>query len=451
MSDAVAVFESLLRTKNFYWVDGRFGPSLGPDGGDALLGALAKIRGQFSLAWVTPQDELVLVRDRLGINKLFFALHESGSAVVANYLIDLVTRGVPFEAIYSVPSGHFLTIDLQQHRLSLTQYFDSRSQPWENGRGVTARAIREQLGLSFSRLAQQFGDRRIYVCLSGGLDSSLVAALAKQYFGEVMAYTYGYTEGNYLESEDAGYARKVAEFLRIPFRFVPASSHDVLGALEDALCYAQDWRDFNVHCAIVNELLARAIASDAVGHGDDKPPLVLTGDLMNEFLADYTPVSYNNQDYYRLPRVSPGEMRTILIRGLDAGDREVGIFNRYGIDVIQPYGLLLEQYLQLPESYLGQDRAKQRLAREIGGDLLPSFVLERTKVRAQIGSSTQLAGVLPVLIRRGYDSAWLRNAFCHLFKVKEETFLNQFIRAGRYRFISEFPNRTRKVDGYLAG
>ena len=224
-----------------------------------------------------------------------------------------------------------------------------------------------------------------------------------------------------------------------------------LEAIEDALCYGQDWRDFNVHCAIVNELLARAIAGDAAAHGDDKPPLVLTGDLMNEFLADYTPVSYNNRDYYRLPRVSPGELRAVLIRGLDAGDREVGIFNHHGIDVIQPYGLLIEQYLQLPESYLGEERAKQRLAKEVGGDLLPGFVLERTKVRAQIGSSTQASGILGVLMRRGYDPTWLRKAFCHLFMVKEETFLNQFIRAGRYRFISEFPNLRWKANGYLTG
>src|SRR2546422_1077515 len=42
-----------------------------------------------------------------------------------------------------------------------------------------------------------------------------------------------------------------------------------------------------------------------------------------------------SSDLYRLPKLPPGALRAALVRGLDAGDREVGIFNHHGIDVLQ--------------------------------------------------------------------------------------------------------------------
>lgn len=447
------MLDSGLRIKNFYGTEASFCPPLEIDGGPVSGSAVARLRGQFAFALSMPEDRLTLIRDRLGINKLFFAIHESGRVLAANYLIDLVDRGVPFEAIYSVPAGHLVELDVRREQLRLQRYFDIGPEPRTEGLSVSglARTIRERLEVWFSWLSEQFGHRRICVCLSGGLDSSMIAALAKKYFADVVAYTYGFAGSGGLQGEDVAYAEKVAEGFRIPFRLVLASSEELLAVLEEVLCYGQDWRDFNVHCAIVNAILARAIAREAREWAQEEPPLVLTGDLMNEFLADYTAVCYDGHEYYRLPKLAPGELRGVLIRGLDAGDREVGIFNHYGLDVIQPYGLLLEQYLQLPESYLGEERAKQRLAREVAGDLLPSFLFDRVKVRAQIGSATRPIGILPALIENGYDAQWLRAAFCRLFKVVEERFLNRFIRAGQYRFIHEFPSERSRINGYLAG
>lgn len=439
------MLESMLRVRNFCWPDAeseRWWPS-GTD--DA-----AELRGQFSIASTTPQGSVTLVRDRLGLNKLFFAIHQSGTVQAANYLIDLVGRGVPVEAIYSVPAGHSLEIDPRHQTLTLCRYFAVESLGAEEGAGGDdlATTIRRRLEVWFSRLSERFNHRRICVSLSGGVDSSVVAAFARQYFPDVTAYTYGFVDSYGTKSEDVGYAQQVARLLQIPFRFVPASSQDVLEALESALCYGQDWRDFNVHCAIVNEILARAISSDAGDDDSDEPPLVLTGDLANELFADYTSVSYDGREYYRLPKVGPGELRMALIRGLDAGDREIGIFNHHGIDVIEPYGLLLEEYLSLPAGSLRDAQCKQNLSREIAGDLLPDFVFDRVKVRAQIGSSTDPGGIVPVLARNGFDSAWLRRAFCRLLSIREEAFLSRLVRAGRYRFMTAFPTEEWRIGGY---
>lgn len=441
------MLQSLLRIGNFYWDGGSFRPPLDLAPEAAAAETLPRLHGQFALAAVLDGGEVVLARDKLGINKLFLAIQDSGRVLVSNYLADLVVRGVPVDAIYSIPAGHLLQIDLAHERLCLRRYFgmqpaDTASAPIAD----LARTIRARLEVWMSRLAAQFGERPICVCLSGGLDSSLIAALAAKHFPHVTAYTYDYAGPR--PGEDVRYAEQVAASLGIPFRVVSASAADVLAVLEEALCYGQDWRDFNVHCAIVNAILARAIAQDA-RQGDGEPrPLVLTGDLMNEFLADYTAVRYKGQEYYKLPRLDPGRLRSALIRGLDAGDREVGIFNHHGIDVIQPYGLVVDDYLRLPSAFVANERCKQVLVREIAGDLLPSFLFDRQKVRAQIGTSGEPTGILPVLADAQRDAGWLRAAFCRLFMIEEEAFLERFVRLGVYRFPNRFPSRPN--HGYLA-
>ena len=445
------MLDRLLTVNNFYWSDERFQPDLAlhgsaPAPNDA---SPATVRGRFACAFDTPSDGVTLVRDRLGLNKLFLAVHESGTVVSANYLIDLVNRDVPFECIQSVPAGHQLHVDPVRDVRELTAYAATYAGPAVQDTAIedVARSIRGGLERWFARLAAQFRDRRICVCLSGGIDSGVIAALATHYFSDVVAYTYMFADAP-TPSEDAVNAERVAEALRIPLRIVPASTMNILDALDDAICYGQDWRDFNVHCAIVNELLARAILRD-LDRDSRRPALVLTGDLANEFLADYSPVRYKGREFYTLPHVDHASLRLALVRGLDAGDREVGIFNHHGLDVIQPYGFLIDEFMALPGSTLARDDCKQSLAGAVAGDLLPPLVLSRRKVRAQIGGVTP-TGILPVLLENGYDLPALRAAFCRLFMIEDESSLESFIRAGRYRVARDRPGERTVINGYIA-
>lgn len=442
--------ESCLHVNNVHWCGDRFQPDLEAESTETANGMLRDTQGRFALAHAVTDHRAVLLRDKLGINKLFFAIHEQAKIVVASYLIDMVRQGVPVEAVYSVPAGHVLDVDLARERLELKPYFDITERQDANSLEDVAATLRQSLETWFSRLAAHFGERRVCVCLSGGVDSSLIAAFARRYFEDVTAYTYSYVHDG-RTSEDAYYGRRVSNYLGIAFRFVPASRSDIVGTLDDALRYGQDWRDFNVHCAIVNEILARAIEEDWRQSGDAAPPLVLTGDLMNEFLANYDSVFCGGREYYRLPRVAAHDMRVALLRGLDAGDREVGIFARHGIDVVQPYGLLANELIRVPGNLLDSARCKEELVHEVAGDQLPRFVFERVKTRAQVGSSVAPIGVLPVLAECGYDDLWLQRRFCELLGTEDHTFVRRFVRLGRYRFVDGFPNRRQRIDGFYAG
>lgn len=139
-----------------------------------------------------------------------------------------------------------------------------------------------------------------------------------------------------------------------------------------------------------------------------------------------------------MPRVGPRRLQTVLVQGLDAGDREIGIFGHHGIDVIQPYGLVVEAYLQLPASSLIREGFKRALVREIAADLLPACVFERGKARAQVGDSVGPGGLIATLLDSGCDARWLEAAFARRFNVGTKT-LRSFIRLGRYRSTTEFP------------
>jgi len=70
------------------------------------------------------------------------------------------------------------------------------------------------------------------------------------------------------------------------------------------------------------------------------------------------------------------------------------------------------------------------LSRDIFGPMLPAYVMQRPKTRAQVGGAG--GGVLGAFVAAGIDEAALRSRFAQLHAT-EVTSLGRFIRAGRYR------------------
>lgn len=391
-------------------------------------GAPGDMRGHFALhRREGPVHELV--RDPLGVHKLFFALTADG-VESASYLADLRADGHAPERIWSVPSGHRVRVDVAAEHLSLEKmagptFADTDD---EQPLAVHARRIRAALDETFRALARALGDTPRFVTLSGGLDSTGIAALARQHLGHVTAMTFA-IEGEDEPGTDLDAARRVAAALRLPLIEVRVSAEWLAQRVDDVLLAGQDWRDFNVHCGLVNLALAEALPAGAT---------VLTGDGMNELMADYAPVEIKGRTLYQLPRLPPSELRRYLVQGLDSGDREVGIFGRSGVHTVQPYLLAADAYAALPPRFVAHERAKQELARHVFGDQVPRFVYDRPKVRAQVGSSQRVGGTLRALLDAGFDQARLSARFRELFRFTERD-QRGLIRAGFYRFPTTWP------------
>jgi Asparagine synthase len=373
--------------------------------------------------------QVLLARDKYGLNKLYFAVDHDRGVLAANYLCDLTAAGIDFNTIYAVPAGSLVTVDLGQKSIAVHRY---HALPAVAGAGpdptVILRRARQRLSSWFRDLAKT-GTTRVAVCLSGGLDSALIAALARDHLPDVTTYTYGYDDGSGEAGPDVDGAEHLANWLGLPHRVVTADRNDVLGVVPAALRDGQDWRDFNVHCAIVNELLAKAIA------GHEPNAHVLTGDLMNEIVGDYTPVTYGERQFYPLPAVAPDRLRIALVRGIQCGDREVGVFAAHGLTVHQPYSLIGDDLLSLPGTVTKPD-----IIRSLAGDLLPARAYSRPKARAQIGAPTARTGVLPLLVDAGRYGQALEAEFLRAIGAPPTQRLGRRIRNGIYQFPHRFPS-----------
>ena len=368
------------------------------------------------------------MRDPMGVTKLFLTLHE-GEVVARNYAIDLVREGHPLEQIWSVPSGRAMRLDPRTETLEMVTYAPlpeaSDGGDWRDH----VAPIRRALEATFARIAADLGERSVFVTLSGGLDSSGIAALAQEHLHGVTAVTFHVEEDG--ESDDLRSAREVAAYLGMPLEVVSCTRDALIAGIDDAIVDGQDHRDFNLHCALVNQALAEGIAELAADG------VVLTGDGMNELLCDYTPVEYAGTVYYPLPDLPLGELRRVLVRGLDAGDREVGVFGRRGLDTVQPYLLCANEYLALPPDFLAIPSGKAALARAIFGERIPESVYARPKVRAQVASSGSAKGTLATLADRGLTGEHIAQRAAALYRCSPTT-LSAWIRGGMYRFPSRF-------------
>lgn len=393
---------------------------------------LAPLRGQFALHERTGFGEHRLARDPLGVNKLFFAVCDDGEVESSNWLIDLLRAGYSARDVYSVPSGHCISLRPAQQKLELTKFSDLRWSSMEGKPlGSIAKCIRADLDSAFDSICDRIAGRDVWVTLSGGLDSSLVAVLAKERVANLRAITFHVGDND----DDLLAARRVADELGLPLSEIRIEPNELASRVDSVLLYGQDWRDFNVHCGLVNEVLAEEVASLA---SEGTRPVVLTGDTMNELAADYSPVEVDGASHYGLPKMAPSRLRRFLVGGLDAGDREVGIFSRHGVDVIQPFAICASAYAALPGEYVSSADAKSKLVRAVMGTRVPEFVHQRPKVRAQVGNEDGRGGVLGALLDQGVDQDYLANRFKELFGLRDEDQSN-LIRAGFYRFTSTYP------------
>ena len=193
------------------------------------------LRGMFAFAiWDRTKRTLFLARDRLGIKPLYYRFDgetllfgseiktilaypgvkpEFNRGTLAEYLAFGYIAGeeTMYAGIRKLMPGHILTID-ERGQLETSSYWDldvktdNGSQPRE----YYVRRYREQLEECVS--SHLMSDVPLGVFLSGGLDSSAVAALTTKIRKEpIETFSVGYGEEAYSELP---YARTVAEHLK---------------------------------------------------------------------------------------------------------------------------------------------------------------------------------------------------------------------------------------------
>ncbi|MEV6537874.1 asparagine synthase (glutamine-hydrolyzing) [Streptomyces sp. NPDC051665] len=156
-----------------------------------------RLNGMFALAvWDTRTEELLLLRDRMGVKPLFYLPTEQGvlfgsepKAILAHPMVprrvsaeglcevlDMVKtpEAAVFEGMYEVRPGHQVVIGRQGPRKRA--YWTLEARPHTDDLDATIATVRGLLEDIVSR--QLVADVPLCLLLSGGLDSSAVTALA---------------------------------------------------------------------------------------------------------------------------------------------------------------------------------------------------------------------------------------------------------------------------------
>ncbi len=196
---------------------------------------LSHLRGMFAFAlWDVRRQKLVLARDRMGEKPLY--LYETdGRILFASEMKSLLASGcVPFalderavnlyfhyqyvpepltavKGVRKLDAARMLVIDVKEWRTEEKTYWKLEDAP--PIKGDAPEIIRHSLA-EVSRLIVR-SDVPVGVALSGGLDSSIVAALAAKQQPNLHAFSVGYAGRP--ESDERFEAEKLARYLKIPF------------------------------------------------------------------------------------------------------------------------------------------------------------------------------------------------------------------------------------------
>lgn len=209
------------------------------------------LRGMYAIAlWDSRRRRLVVVRDRMGEKPVY--LHETGTGdgrriVFASEMRSLLASGVirfelepgavhdymhfqyvpePRTAVRGVrklPAGHMLIVDVDPWKVEERCYWRMEDAPaLDADPASTIRAELERVSELIIR-----SDVPVGVALSGGLDSSVIAALAaSKYPGTMHGFTVGY-KGRPRQDE-RGLAKELADHLRLPLHEIEVDPSEMV-------------------------------------------------------------------------------------------------------------------------------------------------------------------------------------------------------------------------------
>ena len=330
----------------------------GPDG-------VAGLDGMFAFV-IADDQRLVAARDPIGIKPLYVGRTGDG-LVFASEIKALAGR---VDTIEEFPAGHVLDT-----AGGMRPYYSVPDGPPADWRLEDAlAALRETLEAAVVKRLRS--DVPFGALLSGGLDSSIIAALASRHVPDLKTFAVG-LEG----STDLEAARVVARHLGTDHRELVVRPEDIGAALPRALyhleSYDQDLVRSAVPCWFVAEFAAREVK------------LVLTGEGADELFAGYT--------YYRDiadDGALHGELRRSITSMHNINLQRVDRMTMaHGLEARVPFldtamialGLSLPVEWKLLAAADGR-RIEKWILRKAFEDLLPAEIVWRDKLQFDQGS-----------------------------------------------------------------
>lgn len=296
-----------------------------------------RLRGIFAFAiWDEGEGKLFAARDHMGVKPFYFAQMPGGLAFASQVTAFMALPGFsrdPSPAGMADALHHGLTTGNQAIFEGVSRLAPGHCLIWEAGKRreweywrlpESARiddftVARDELAHELERSIdlQMLSDVPVHAFLSGGIDSSLVTALAMrrpQIFGS--AHTLGFANPAF---DETPFARIAASAAKAPHREHRLEANDAVRILD--LCVETFDEPYGIDSALPMIAIAEAMAGEGV-------KLVLAGDGADECFAGY-PHHEKLAEYYARHGRETGEGPARSIAG-----RLRGLFSNFAPDQV---------------------------------------------------------------------------------------------------------------------
>jgi asparagine synthase (glutamine-hydrolysing) len=223
---------------------------------------LQKFNGMFSFALLDKKNnQLFCARDRVGVKPFYYSNADNAFAFASEYKAFIKSKLIPFEinetqqfdfivngnlentkqslfkGIYELKPSHYLVYDLSSHVFEITNYYSLPNRALNvKSDSEIINEIEEKL-VNAIRLRLR-SDVEVGSCLSGGLDSSIIAGVVKhlQPNKQMQLFTAVFPNETF---DETNYAKQVSDYIGGNWKTVNPTAEDFFKDIEE-LNYYQD-------------------------------------------------------------------------------------------------------------------------------------------------------------------------------------------------------------------
>ena len=306
------------------------------------------------------RGKFVAARDPIGIRPLFYGYDETGAIMFASEAINLV--GLT-DKITPFPPGCYYDGD------KFVMYSDIAAVEKVSGDGIDAACakIREKLVAGIEK--RLVADAKVGFLLSGGLDSSLVCAVAaKKSDKPIKTFSIGMSG----DAIDLRYAREVADYIGSEHTEVIIDKEKVLAALDTVVKILGTFDITTVRASIGMYLVCKAI------HETTDIRVILTGEISDELFGyKYTDFAPSADEFQK---EAQKRVRELYMYDVLRADRCISVNS---LEARVPFGDLdFVKYVMSLDPAIKMNvygKGKYLLRKAFQGDWLPYDILMREK------------------------------------------------------------------------
>ena len=357
------------------------------------------IKGEFAfLLFEFSKDKrlqkVIAGRDEIGVRPLYYHPHTSDSLFFTSEL----KGGLQYEGeLIEFPPGHMITYTFSENEVVVDDkdyssvyqvqpppyIFDERLKTLQGLQGVyepTEHIMLQNVRTAVTNSVERrlVADKPMAFLLSGGVDSSLVAALAAKALREpIRTFCCGMSEGT-----DLKFARKVAEHIGSIHTEVFFTPEDGLNAIPDVIRTIESWDTTTVRASVGQYLVSKYIGTQT----DCK--VVMVGEGPDEVCSSYL-FNWYAPNGYALDNCAKDYVKKIHYYDVKRADRCIARWGLEGrVPLLDPE--FIASYWKIPAeermpTYHHMEKWWLRKAFEVNKDLptsshvLPDEVLWRKK------------------------------------------------------------------------